>query len=624
MKINFKHIIIDNFLSLGHIELNLNDRGFTLINGINNCPIDGAQSNGCGKSSIMEAISFSLTGELIRGTSKSISNIHTEEGARVELDFDIDGNQYKIIRYRDHKKMGNGLQFFVNGEEKSGKGVRDSNKILSEYLPELTSSLIGSVIILGQGLPQKFTNNTPSGRKEVLEKLSKSDFMIEDIKNRLNERKSILSSNLRKADDTLLGNQNQLLVYKKNLENLNDQFNNLEEAENLTLKIQALTLKVNELEEKVKQTMRQREEIRNLLSSLNIEKTNNYAQLSKNQLNIKEKYNEEKTQFQNQIVQINSEIRSLNNEINKLKNISDTCPTCGQKLPNVHKVDTTDKEQELIQLETKLISFQKSYDNIENQEKQELNILKTQYDFDSLNLLNNINIKQTELNNINGRFESENTEFTAQNNLLIDLRTQYSNLNNQKENLIKSIDSTKIEISKLEEKIVYNISDRDEAKSRLDIINKMITISTRDFRGFLLTNVIDFINKSAKSYSKDIFGTDKLDFVLEGNNINISYAGKDYNNLSGGEQRRVDIATNFAIRDMLCQFSGFRSNLLCLDEIYDSLDVISSEAVTSTIVKRLNDIESVFVITHRANLMIPADSTITIIKDEEGISSIKN
>ena len=50
-------------------------------------------------------------------------------------------------------------------------------------------------MILGQGMPNKFTNNTPSGRKELLEKLSKSDFMIEDIKNKLSARKNELSEN---------------------------------------------------------------------------------------------------------------------------------------------------------------------------------------------------------------------------------------------------------------------------------------------------------------------------------------------------------------------------------------------------------------------------------------------
>ena len=82
------------------------------------------------------------------------------------------------------------MKIIRNGEDVSGKGIRDSEKLLSEYLPDLTSSFLGSVIILGQGLPQRFSNNTPSGRKDVLEKLSKSDFMIEDLKQKVSDRKT--------------------------------------------------------------------------------------------------------------------------------------------------------------------------------------------------------------------------------------------------------------------------------------------------------------------------------------------------------------------------------------------------------------------------------------------------
>lgn len=622
MKINFKHIIIDNFLSFGHAEIDLNDKGFTLINGINNDPNDNAASNGVGKSTIGEAIFFCLTNETIRGTTKKLSNLKTGEGARVELDFDVDNNQYKIIRYRDHKKMGNGLQFFVNGEEKSGKGVRDSNKILLEYLPGLSDSLIGSVIILGQGLPQKFTNNTPSGRKEILEKLSKSDFMIEDIKNRLNERKSILAADLRKIDDKLLGNQNQLLVYNKNLENLNNQINNLEDAETLTLKIQSTTVKVDELEEKVKDTMKKREELKTIVSSLNTSKINNYAQFNKDQLTIKEKYIEEKNNFQIKITQLNSNINSLNSEIIKLNNISDVCPTCGQKLPGVHKVDTTEKKQELHQLQLELAPIEEAYNKLKLNEEQDLANLKSKYNTDSLILENEINSKQNELNNVSKKFDLENAEFNAQQKILFNLKNSYDNLNTQKSNILKSIDDVKAEISKLEQEIVYNTSDRDEAKSRLDIVNKMITIATRDFRGFLLTNVIDYINKKAKIYSQDIFNTDKILFTLNGNNIDIYYNDKPFENLSGGEQRKIDCIILFSIRDMLCQFLGFRSNLLILDEIFDNIDLEGCNNLINSITKRLNDIESIFVITHRANLMIPADSTITILKDENGISRI--
>ena len=101
MNIKFKHLLVEGFLSIGFAEVDLEDRGFVLLNGINNNPDDGTQSNGSGKSSLMEALVWCLTGETIRGISKGISNIHTDTGARVECEFSVDGKDYKLCRYKE-------------------------------------------------------------------------------------------------------------------------------------------------------------------------------------------------------------------------------------------------------------------------------------------------------------------------------------------------------------------------------------------------------------------------------------------------------------------------------------------------------------------------------------------
>ena len=165
MHIKFEHIDIEGFMSIEKGSLDLNNQGYVLINGINNNPTDASKSNGSGKSSIIEAIVYALTGETIRGT-KDIVNRVSSNGCKITLDFKVDNTSYKIIRTKDYDVSGSNLRLYVDNKDVSGKGIRDTQKILEEYLPDLTSSLIGSVIVLGQGLPQRFTNNTPSGRKK--------------------------------------------------------------------------------------------------------------------------------------------------------------------------------------------------------------------------------------------------------------------------------------------------------------------------------------------------------------------------------------------------------------------------------------------------------------------------
>ena len=161
MLLKFESLVLHNFLSFGDVEVNLDDQGYVLVKGTNNCKLDNAKSNGSGKSSIWEAIVWAITGDTIRGTKDVISK-YGSNGTYVEIVFKVDSDTYKIIRYKEYSNIGTNLKVFINGEDKSGKGIRDTEKLLEQYLPDVNSSLIGSVIILGQGLPQRFTNNTPS------------------------------------------------------------------------------------------------------------------------------------------------------------------------------------------------------------------------------------------------------------------------------------------------------------------------------------------------------------------------------------------------------------------------------------------------------------------------------
>ena len=136
--------------------------------------------------------------------SKDFTGENKSDYSSDGIHLNIDNTDYRLIRSKEHSTYKTNLKIFINDEDKSGKGIRDSEALLKEYIPDLTSSLLGSVILLGQGLPQRFTNNTPSGRKEVLEKLSKSDFMIEDLKNRITNRKSELNTELRTCEDDIL------------------------------------------------------------------------------------------------------------------------------------------------------------------------------------------------------------------------------------------------------------------------------------------------------------------------------------------------------------------------------------------------------------------------------------
>lgn len=622
MNVVFNKIILHNFLSFGDAEIELNNRGYVFVQGVNENPNDNSLSNGAGKSSIWDAISYALTGVTIRGT-KDVVNIHTDDGAFVALDMDVDGKNFKILRSKNHSKYKTNLLIYIDGKNVSGKGIRDSDALLQQYLPDLTASLLGSVIILGQGLPQRFTNNTPSGRKEVLEKLSKSDFMIEDLKNRIAKRKQQLSQKIREEEDKILSLQSEKTIYEKQLKSNQDLLNTMSPPEAYDSAIEELQTKLNNIEKSVQE--------------LEIEISGASSKQSDLLVNYNSIVSEQNAELQQVDIKYSSELKELNDaksdntskgyalkqEITKIEAIKDVCPTCGQKLPNVSKPDTSKMREEMLLYANTVKELNVKISNVEEKVKAEKTTI-------SLNFKVRQNALSTEMQNNKATVDRLNTsmrdllkEKTATSTRLVELKGYKEQYNNKKAIYEANIKDAEQKIKEIQEKLLYN-NTKEVLTEHSKIIDKFDTIIKRDFRGYLLSNVISFIDAKAKEYSQYIFETDKISFVLDGNNINISYDGKEYDNLSGGERQKVDIIIQLSIRDMLCKYLNFSSNILVLDEIVDFLDATGCDKIMNLINTRLNDINSIYFISHHTDLGFSYDSVLTVVKDVNGISSIKN
>lgn len=621
MIINFKRIKFSNFFSFKYADIDLTNRGYTIVKGVNNNPIDNSQSNGSGKSSIWEAISYALTGTTIRGV-KDVVNNKGDDGAIVELEFDIDRDHYRVCRYKDTKEFKTDLKIYINGEDKSGKGIRDSEKLLAQYIPDLNAQLIGSVIVLGQGLPQRFTNNTPSGRKEILEKLSKSDFMIEDLKNRINDRKQVLAKKLRDVEDTILTKKTRQESIKDQVEATKNRLNSMGDTVELDNKISDLKTSlevtgVNLGNDKVK--------LDNLFTDLNNERSK-YSTISDRKSaevsDIESKYKQE-IDDQNELISTHKlKISSIKNEINKIESIKDVCPTCGQKIPNVHKPDATNLKEDLTKEQEALEILTEKLDNVKTKKTLEIDTISKKYDSLKEESYNRGNELRKSYDDLKRVIDDKQRLFDNDKNQLAKLESTRLSYDTLKNDLIKTIDNLEQSARAINKELLYNYNIKSDIEARQAVVNKMFTLATRDFRGLLLSNVINFIDQKAKEYSLEVFGTDKLDFKLDGNNIDIMYDGKQIESLSGGEAKKVDIIIQFAIRDMLCKFLGFSCNILVADELFDACDRLGCQKIIDLISNKLCDIESVFIVTHHSDLNLPEDSIITVEKDENGISRI--
>lgn len=639
MIIHFQRMHLHNFMSFADSDINLNGNGYCLVCGENNNTEDLASSNGSGKSSIWEGLLWSLTGETIRGC-KTVTRNGSDDGCYVELEFNIDKDSYKIIRSKDHKIYKTNLKIFINGEDKSGKGIRDGEKLLKEYLPELTSYLIGSVIILGQGLPQRFTNNTPAGRKEVLEKLSKSDFMIADIKDRISKRKSELDVELRRGEDDRLAktSENKALELQKNY---CEQTLRQIEAEDIDTLISirkekesAILTYTHKVEDNQNALTSLQEEVNNLQTQLN-NINGEIAKVSSNTNTLHtectKKYKDKIETLNNQINSVTVERNTVVSEIRRIENIKDVCPTCGQKLIGVEKPDTTELKSKYGKLQEVLTQYSTNLTAVKNEYETEYNNISVKAQQDSESFVRTGKEIQTELQNLNSQISSIRYAITTDNNSIMACNTEINKINAQISSHDTKLQETERMLTSLKENIeennlyITNVNKNiDIVTQHVETVKKFDTLVKRDFRGYLLSNIIDFINKRAKVYCVDIFNTDRIDFALEGNNISISYLGKEYESLSGGEKQKIDLIVQFSLRDMLCSFLNFSSNVLVLDEVTDNLDITGCQRVINFISTRLDDVSSIYIISHRKDLDIPYDRQLIVEKSNDGISRVKD
>ena len=619
--LNFKKVILHNFGSYGHAEVDLENKGICLVSGRNNYKKDNALSNGSGKSFLWSGICYALTGETISGLKSNLKNINAEEDAAsyVTVEFLSDADSYTITRHIAPKSD---LKISKNDVDISGKGLRESEKKLGEVLPDLTKDLIASTIIIGQGMPNKFSSFSPSGRKDLLEKLTKSDFMVEDIRQRVTTRLTDLQRQVRDCEDNLLIHRTQNKTIENTLK--------VKEAE-LEKAVQPdFTALLDGLSKSIAEAKQQYE----VASVAVMEKEKDYADANTELLKLLETSNAEaaeekeayETAFRAKVTeraQKEAEAKTLTRTIAELKAVIDTCPTCGQKLPGAVKPDTTAQEAVLAQLTAEIETINKKVSEINVKHHDYQLQIKTKYEATISGLKLQLSRLDTEKGNLQREAQALATrcaEYTEKYNKIIYDR---ENWDKYYARLQAEIAGLQEEQSKINSLILLLEANKQDIAEHLAVVKKMETLTKRDFRGYLLENIIKYIDQVAKDYCDIVFKTRDLEVYLDGNALDISYCGKMFDNLSGGEKQRVDLILQFAIRNMLNAYLNTSSNILVLDEITDFLDKQSCKAIMTLIEKELATIESVFVVSHHAaELELPIDSEIKVVKNEDGISEI--
>lgn len=649
MNIKFEELDIEGFRSIDRISLKLSDQGIVIVKGINNYE-DLASSNGSGKSSVFEAIIYALFEETSSG-DKDIENRILGQGCSVVLKFSIDDVSYKIIR---QSKKGKGtVVLYRNDEDISARNKSDTNKLIISILG-INKAIFLDSIFLSQNAVTNLPSLSPTARKERLEILTNTDNAINNFKTFLKEKQTMYESkhvDCQLEINKINGKEESLQQQKDKLQaQINDikiqieERNKLGNIEDLDKQIQEYNVEINTINNQIPELDNQIEMISKSINELkNEQKVYEEKRVNKDQevQNQRDKCNDlqkEITRVENVISYNNMDIDRINKEIEKIKN-SDTCPTCGRKYDNVNEEHIQkvieDKNKEIKEFENKNIENNNYIKDLQLELDKEIEVGKNlKKEFENLNSL--YNDKNEQVSEQQTNLINTNNQKTQLLNSIQNIQVQIDVINKQKDDILKieipnskqyedmvqDIDTQLNNLNKLKEDKNNELNELD---NYINAIKHCIQLVTKDFRTFLLKNSLSYLNKILKDYSSQLFSNESdLIYISENDNkLDIMLGNATYESLSGGEKTRVNIALLLAQKSLANMIGNISCNIIILDEILGYCDALAENNVINLITKELESLETIYMISHK-EIPIGYDAELIVEKNANGLTHLKS
>ena len=541
----FKNIRYKNFLSSGNTftEIDLRKSKSTLVVG----------HNGAGKSTMLDALSFSLFGKPHRKISKAqLVNSINQKHALVEVEFSVGTSNFKIIR---------GIKPNVFEIWKDGKMINQSShameyqKILEQNILKLNHKSFHQVVVLGSSSFIPFMQLNAGHRRDVIEDLldinifSKMNVILKEKNRVLKDKMSTINHTI----DLIKNKIEQQSKYIRDIaalttENKKKYEKQIKSAEEKIQKLQEDNNKLsNELENKGDLNLTKLQDKKNNVIALRAEQKQELKTIAK---------------------------RGLFLESN------DECPTCEQPIQNKDKLVFETKNQ-AYQIESTLKMIESDYKTIE-QEIQSLQKIIEQVN-EKTNTINSNNREIASLNQSNKDLKTYLEEEVSAD--LSSARFELDKLSTEKENLLE-------EKLKVTEQFNYNgvIGEmlRDTGiktkiiKQYLPAINKLVNQHLQVLDFFVSFDLDESFQETIRSRYRDDF---------------------TYESFSEGEKQRIDLSLLFTWRQIAKMKNSVATNLLLLDETFDSsLDHDGVENLLK-ILNTLGEDTNTFIISHKGDIL---------------------
>ena len=569
--ITFKVLRWKNFLSTGNnwSEIDFTKHDTTLVVG----------HNGAGKSTLLDALSFALFGKAHRSISKAqLVNSINGKGTVVEISFNVNNSEFKVVR---------GIKPNTFEIWKDGKMINQSShakeyqKILEQNILKLNHKSFHQIVVLGSSSFIPFMQLTAQNRRDVIEDLLDIN-VFSKMNSLLKEKIAALRDESKDVDHKVHLMQTKIDSQKKyiksikalNKEQLDAKHQTIADYREEMAKVTSANLELSTfLDENREEAASQRKEVETKIKDLN-------------------KF---KTKFDTEIKKIVRDVKFFEK--------NDTCPSCNQAITedtkNQHIHDGKEKAKEIKESYNEAEkALQRRTAELAEVDKTLQKCQQVQSDLHSNNVLigqyqNSIDRTLEEIESIGKAADLDQADkdlesLTADKNDLIESRLVISEQVNY-----NTIMSTMLKDTGIKTKIV---------KQYLPVINNLVNqfLQTLDF--FVSFNLDEAFQETIKSRFRDSF----------------SYAS-----FSEGEKQRIDLALLFTWRQIAKMKNSVATNLLILDETFDSsLDHDGVDNLMKIIYTLGND-TNVFVISHKGEMLDGKFANKIEVYKEKNFSKIK-
>lgn len=563
MSILFKKIRWKNFLSTGNIftEVFLNKSKSTLIVG----------NNGAGKSTMLDALSFVLYGKPFRKINKpQLMNSINGKNLVVEVEFAIGKHEYKIVR---------GIKPSVfevyqnNSLINQNADSKEYQELLEKQILKMTHKSFSQIVILGSASFTPFMQLSSAHRREVIEDLL--DIQVFSTMNTLLKSKmQQIKEDIIRNDMSINSLEQQIDLQLQNIEKLraNNQEIIEQHRQNISKYQQELIIHNNEkakLDDEVKVCLgliSDQDKVTGKLRSLN---------------NVEVRLIEKKNSVEKDIM---------------FYETHESCPTCKQGLDDSFK-DTKigNHHYKLREIEDALVKLKDEKQACESR-------------------MNEISTHMVKFNELQMQ-QFNNTQQIKTCHSFID--SHNASIKQIEQHITKQQEDT-TQIDDLKQQLEHSINEKTELSKRKGIYDQAaLILKDTGIKTKIIKQYVPVMNKLINKYlaSMDFFVNFELNENFE-EKIKSRYRDEfSYASFSEGEKLRIDLALLFTWRAISKLRSSASTNLLIMDEIFDSsLDTSGTEEFLK-IIETLASDTNIFVISHKSDSLY--DKFHSVIKFEK-------